>query len=99
MSQTDPTVRPCAVPAAPGGVNGSVTGGIGRVQWNAVAGATSYIVSAGSSPGASDLFNGDVGNVTSVMASGLPAGFRAFVRVLAVSSCGRSGPSVEFELR
>jgi hypothetical protein len=90
---------PCAAPPPPTGVTGSVTSGTARVQWNAVPGATSYIVNAGSSPGASDLFNGDVGNATSVMASGLPAGFRAFVRVLAVSSCGRSVASVEFELR
>jgi hypothetical protein len=90
---------PCAALPAPSGLTGSVTSGTGRVQWNAVPGATSYIVSAGSSPGASDLFNGDVGNVTSVVAAGLPAGFRAFVRVFAVGLCGRSEASVEFELR
>jgi len=88
-----------APPAAPSGLTGSVTSGTGRVQWNAVPGATSYIVSAGSLAGASDLFNADVGNVTSVAASGLPGGFRAFVRVVAVSGCGRSGASVELELR
>jgi hypothetical protein len=90
---------PCATPPVPSGLTGSVTSGTARVQWNAVPGATSYIVSAGSSPGASDLFNGNVGNATSVAAAGVPAGFRAFVRVLAVGPCGPSGVSVEFELR
>ena len=86
---------PCATPAAPTGVNGSLLNGTASVSWAAVPGATSYIVRAGSTPGASDLFNGNVGPATAVGASGLPTGFRAFVRVLAVSACGTSAPSVE----
>jgi hypothetical protein len=82
-------------PLAPGVVTGSVASGTATVSWLPAAGATSYVVQAGSSPNASDLFNGNVGNVLSVSASGLPAGFRAFVRVLAVSACGNSGASAE----
>ena len=86
---------PCATPAVPSGVTGSVGGGTASVSWLAVPGATSYIVRAGSTPGGSDLFNGNVGATTSVGASGLPAGFRAYVRVLAVSACGTSVPSTD----
>jgi predicted phage tail protein len=86
---------PCAPPAAPTGVSGSLIAGTGRVTWAAVPGATSYVVVAGSTPGGSDLFNGNVGNATTVSASGLPAGFRAYVRVYAVNACGTSGPSIE----
>ena len=86
---------PCATPAAPSGVTGSVVNGTASVSWAAVPGATSYIVRAGSAPGGSDLFNGNVGPTTSVSAAGLPAGFRAYVRVLAVSACGTSGRSAD----
>jgi cellulose 1,4-beta-cellobiosidase len=86
---------PCVSPTAPATVNASLNSGTGTVTWSAVAGATSYLVRAGSAPGGSDLFNGNVGNVTSASASGLPAGFRAFVRVHAVNACGTSGPSTE----
>jgi hypothetical protein len=82
-------------PPAPVGLTGSVIAGTATVSWSAAAGATSYIVQAGSSPNASDLFNGNVGSALSVSASGLPAGFRAYVRVFAVSSCGASAPSTE----
>jgi hypothetical protein len=85
---------PCAPPAAPT-VTGSVTSGTATISWPAVPGATSYILRAGSTPGASDLFNGNIGATTVIGASGLPPGFRAYVRVLAVSSCGTSAPSTE----
>lgn len=86
---------PCVSPGVPATVNASLSGGTGTVTWSAAAGATSYLVRAGSAPGGSDLFNGNVGNTTSASASGLPAGFRAFVRVHAVNACGTSGPSAE----
>lgn len=86
---------PCAAPAAPQAVNASLSSGTAIVSWSAAPGATSYIVRAGSAPGGSDVFNGNVGNTTAVSASGLPAGFRAYVRVHAVSACGTSGASAE----
>ena len=88
-------VAPCVPPAVPATVNASLNSGVGTVTWSAVPGATSYIVRAGLTAGGSDLFNGNVGNTTVVSASGLPAGFRAYVRVYAVNACGTSGPSVE----
>ena len=89
------TSGPCAAPMAPSLPNGTFTNGIAAVSWQAVGGATSYVVQAGSVPGASDLFSGNVGSATTVSASGLPPGFRAFVRVYAVSSCGISAASPE----
>jgi hypothetical protein len=86
---------PCVVPSPPAGVSASSSSGTAVVTWSAAANATSYIVRAGSAPGGSDLFNGNVGNTTLVSASGLPPGFRANVRVYAVSACGTSGPSSE----
>jgi len=85
---------PCAIPAAPS-PTASLVAGVGSVTWSPIPGATSYVVVAGTQPGGSDLFNANVGNVTSVAAAGLPPGFRAFVRVYAVSACGPSGPSAE----
>jgi hypothetical protein len=41
------------------------------------------------------VFNGNVGATTSVRAGGLPAGFRAYVSVIAVSACGPGAPSTE----
>ena len=89
------SVAPCVPPGVPGGVSGSVVAGTASVGWTAVPGATSYIVRAGVTPGGSELFNGNVGATTSVSAGGLPAGFRAFVRVLAVNACGTSAPSAD----
>jgi hypothetical protein len=83
-----------AAPAAPTGVTGGVTAGVARVSWNAVPGATTYVVEAGAAPGTSSLFNGNVGSTVSVSAAFFP-GFRAYVRVFAVNDCGRSGPSAE----
>ena len=65
---------PCATPAPPSGVTGSLVNGTASVSWPAVPGATSYIVRAGSTPGGSDLFNGNVGPTTSVSASGTAPG-------------------------
>jgi hypothetical protein len=86
---------PCTPPSAPTGVSASLSNGTATVSWSAVAGATNYVVRAGSVPNGFDLFNGTVGNTTAVSAGGLPAGFRAYVRVHTVNACGASGPSVE----
>lgn len=86
---------PCVPPSAPGGLTASLVSGTASVIWTGVAGATSYILRAGSTPGGSDLFNGNVGNTTQLTAGGIPAGFRAYVRVFAVNACGISGASTE----
>ena len=86
---------PCATPSAPPLPTATFVSGTATVSWQPVSGATSYIVQAGSLPGSSDIFNGNVGNTTAVSASGLPPGFGAFVRVYAVNACGVSGASQE----
>ena len=89
---------PCSPPGAPLAPMTTLINGSATVSWQPVAGATSYVVQAGSQPGGSDLFNGNVGNMTTVSATGLPPGFRAFVRVYAVNDCGVSGPAPEVVL-
>jgi hypothetical protein len=81
-----------AAPASPL-VTGSIVAGTATVSWPAVPGATSYIISAGSTQGASNVAPPtNVGPNTTVSAGGLPPGFSAWVRVIAVSACGQSPP-------
>jgi hypothetical protein len=90
-----PGPGPCNAPATPTGLSGSFSGGTAFVSWNPVAGATSYIVRAGTFPGGADLYNASVGSLTSVSAAGLPAGFTAYVRVIAVNACGQSAATTD----
>jgi hypothetical protein len=90
---------PCSPPLSPAGLQGSSEGGTATATWNAATGATSYVVQVGTTPGSANLFNGDIGNGTAAMATGLPHGFRAYVRVIAVNACGESIPSPDFLLQ
>src|SRR5262245_62494576 len=58
------------------------------VSWNAVAGAVSYRLQAGSTAGASNLFDGVIGNITSASGT-LPNGVY-FWRVFALGPGGAS---------
>jgi hypothetical protein len=86
-----------AVPAAPSGLQSVVTGNLVTVTWNPVASgspaAVSYVLQAGSAPGASNLFHASVGIATTASGA-LPPGIY-YWRVLAVSSAGFSPPSAE----
>jgi cellulose 1,4-beta-cellobiosidase len=84
---------PCSPPAMPAGLSGSVVGGVVTVSWTAAAGATSYVLQAGSDTSAANLFNGNVGNVTTVTAPGWPPDLHAFIRVIAVNQCGPGPPT------
>ena len=88
------TIPGCPTVPAPTGLTGSfnVAAGVAGASWVPVAGASSYIVQAGTVQGAANLFNGNIGPSTAASASGLPPGFRAFVRVFAVNACGVPGP-------
>ena len=89
----------CTVPASPT-VGGAIVGGVATLTWPAVPGATGYIVSAGTTAGGTEfLAPSNIGPVTSLGASGLPAGFQAFVRVIAVNACGQQGPPADFLLQ
>ena len=96
----DFTIGPaCTLPTAPV-VSGGIVNGTATISWSAVAGATSYIVSAGTTAGGTNLFPAtNIGPTTSVGASGLPAGFQAFVRVIAVNACGQQSPPTDFLLQ
>jgi hypothetical protein len=88
----------CTTPAQPT-VTGSIVGGTATVSWNAVPGATHYIVSAGASQGGTNFLPPTNFTGTGVQASGLPAGFTAWIRVIAVNACGQQGPARDFFLQ
>lgn len=96
-TQVDFTIAPgCAVPTAPI-VTGAVVGTTATVSWLPVQGASSYLLSAGTTPGGTQyLPQTSVGSDTTASASGLPPGFFAWVRVSAVNACGQQGPAVDF---
>lgn len=83
----------CGPPAAPAAVTSSTHGATVTVTWARSQGAATYAIEAGSAPGASDLFNGDIGPSPSVSAMVSPGQY--FVRVRAKSGCGVSAPSQE----
>lgn len=83
-------------PAVPTGLTTSASGSTVTLTWQKPAvgcAPTSYIIQAGSSPGASNLANFSTGNTdTSFSAGGVGAG-AYYVRVLAATAAGTSGPS------
>ena len=88
---------PCVAPPTPTGLTGQIVGTLASVSFNPSPGATSYIVQAGTAFGLSNLFNANIGGSTSVSAP-VPAGFTAFVRVIAVNACGQSAPTADLAL-
>lgn len=84
-------------PSAPSGLAGSVSGSSVTLNWTPTGQcpATTYVIEAGSSPGAADLANFQTGNaMPSFFASRLPAG-RYYVRVRAATRDGTSAASNE----
>ena len=86
----------CIVPASPS-PSGGIVGGTASVSWPPVAGAASYILSAGIMPGGTQFVAPtNLGAATSVGASGLASGFTAWVRVIAVNGCGQQSVAADF---
>jgi predicted phage tail protein len=85
------TVVVAGTPAAPTGLTAHVNGLTVVLSWNASAGATSYRVEVGSSSGGSNLFNGDVGGVTTLRAVASAGTY--YVRVRAANAIGTSAAS------
>jgi hypothetical protein len=83
----------------PRGLTATAVGGDVTLRWLPAAGAlSSYIIEAGSAPGARNLANFSTGsNATEFHASGIGAGVY-YVRVRAVSAAGVSAPSNEATL-
>jgi hypothetical protein len=71
-----------------------VTGSTVNLNWNAVPTATRYQLRAGTSPGGSNAFDGNVGNTTALIASDVPNG-TYFVRVHAITGTTESAASNE----
>ncbi|MGQ0736003.1 MAG: fibronectin type III domain-containing protein [Acidobacteriota bacterium] len=94
---TVPGGVPCTTPPGPPvNFTVSVAGNAVTFAWQVPATGgppTSYVLEAGSSPGASGLFNSDVGGVLSFR-SAAPDG-NYFARARARNGCGTSGPSNE----
>jgi hypothetical protein len=86
-----------SAPGAPGGLTITSSGSTVLLAWNAPAGGcapTSYVLQAGSSAGASDLANSNVGSTTSYVATGVGNG-TYYVRVRAANAYGQSASSNE----
>jgi hypothetical protein len=86
----------CAgVPAATS-LTGSVNGSTVSLAWTSVAGATSYVLEAGSAPGLSNLLVSDQGAATSL--SAVAGNGTYYIRLRAKNACGASAPSNEIAL-
>jgi hypothetical protein len=97
---TNPTrIATCTTfPKTPTGLVGTLGGGTANLQWIAASGATSYLLQAGSAPGRSDLYYKDIGPNHAVTLA-VPAGFRAYFRVIGMNACGNSAASNEIYLQ
>ena len=95
---TPPAAEPCtAVPSRPTTLSVSVSGSTVTLNWLASYGCTpaSYVITAGSTPGATDIVVFPTGNsATTLTVSAVPTGLY-YVSVLAESAAGRSAPSNE----
>jgi hypothetical protein len=71
-----------------------VSGSTVSLSWTGGARATSYVLQAGSTSGASNLAAADIGNTTSYVATGVPNG-TYYIRVVSKNACGSSAVSNE----
>lgn len=84
------SISGCA-PAVPSGFRiVSNAGGTVVLAWNAVTGAASYVIEAGSASGLSNLVNANLGAVSSLTAINVGRG-TYYARVRAVGACGQAG--------
>lgn len=85
----------CTLPSAPRNFAATKAGNHLSLSWAppAVGGPSSYIVQAGSAPGAANLFNANIGGGTTIGA-GVPNG-TYYVRVFAMNACGVGPASPE----
>jgi hypothetical protein len=81
-------------PGAPA-LTASASGSIVNLSWTPATGpsALSFIVEAGSGPGLSNVFNGNVGNTTQLSAPAPPGTY--YVRVRGVNAFGTGAASIE----
>ncbi len=89
-------VGPMEAPGSPQGLDQTWHGSVLTLAWNRVPNATSYVVEAGSRPGAADLAR--VVAATNGLVVNVPPG-TFYVRVRAVNAAGVSAPSREIIVR
>ena len=87
------TVGCAAAPPAPAGLQHTVSGTLVRLDWVVSAGATGYVVEAGTSTGLADIAVLPAGANPSLTATAPPGTY--FVRVRAANGCGASAASNE----
>ena len=85
---------PCPTPAAPTGFSAAATGNSVTLTWNPVPGALSFIIEAGTAPGATNIITVDTGSAATMFAGNAPNG-TYYLRVRARTACGTSAPSNE----
>jgi hypothetical protein len=87
---------PCAPPGPPGTLTFNKSGTNLTLTWSAGALATTYRLLAGTAPGLSNAFDGNLGGATAQTFNvvGIPGGVY-YVRVVSVNACGNSSSSNE----
>jgi len=85
-----------AAPDAPSVFTGAVAGSVVSLAWVNAAGATSYVVEAGTAAGLTNVAVLDVGVATTLTATASPGTY--YVRVRAKNACGTSAASSEIVL-
>ena len=90
-------VAGCPLPSAPAGLMRGGSGNSVVLTWSAAAGASSYVVEAGSSAGQANLATLNVGGNTSLTVPA-PNGLY-FVRVSGLNGCGAGPPSNELQVQ
>lgn len=94
VSVTVSSAASCTIaPPAPASMLAQGGGLLVALSWPASAGATSYLLDAGTASGATDIGTATVGNVTAYQGVGVAGTY--FVRVRATNACGVSAPSTE----
>lgn len=85
------TATGCTLPATPAGLVFGLAGRIVTLSWSAASGAAAYLMEAGTTPGARNVFNGTVGGSTRLVTPAPPGTY--YVRVRSANSCGTSNPT------
>ena len=81
----------------PNYISSAVVGTTVRLTWSAAPGALTYILEAGTAPGASDVFAGELGPLTSIAVAVAPGTY--YVRLRTRGACGLSAPSNDTAVR
>jgi predicted phage tail protein len=84
-------------PGAPSSLSASWQGTVVTLSWSASLGASSYVIEAGSAPGAADITAINVGAATSYAVDVPPGTY--YIRVRAANAVGASPPSNEVMLQ